>query len=373
MVRILEIVASMDRGGVETTLMNIFRMIDKNKIVFDFLLATDRECAYNEEIRNLGGRIYSVPNRKKGLKKNRDALDAFFAEHKEYQIVHMHAASLSYIEPLKAAKRYGIPVRIIHSRNTKQNGSRMHILLHYFHQIQIGGIANYYFACSDLAGQWMYGSRIPKSKRRIINNGINSDKFVYDLSIRNKLRSELEIEEDEYAIVNVGRLSEQKNHIFILDIFRHMINQGGNYKLFLVGDGKNKEKIKKKIKEYGLEDRVTFVGVRSDINKILQAMDLFLMPSLYEGLPGSAVEAQGSSLPCLLSDTITKEVAITDLVKFMSLKEEPKVWAKEAISMLNTCIRRNTQEEIIKAGFDMKSISNDLQSFYLSLVHEEIG
>lgn len=370
MIRVLEVLASMNRGGVETTLMNIFRSIDREKVVLDFLLTTDQECDYNAEIRQLGGRIYSVPNRKEGFYKNRKALDAFFENHPEYKIVHMHGASLTYIEPLKAAKRAGVPVRIIHSRNTQQSGSKLHVLLHYWHQRQISNVATHYFACSELARDWMYGKYIPAQKCRIINNGIISRKFVFNGNLRELVRKKLGIENDEFAVVNVGRLADQKNHCFLLDVFKEIVKLNPDSKLFLIGEGSNRGKIEEKIKEYSLDDKVNLLGVRSDINSLLQGMDLFLMPSLYEGLPGSVVEAQGSSLPCLLSDTITREVAITNLVKYMSLQTDTARWAEVAIEMWKNSNRCNNCEEIIKAGFDMENISAGLQQFYLEVRKE---
>lgn len=367
MIRVLEVLASMNRGGVETTLMNIFRSMDREKVMLDFLLTTDKECDYNEEIRKLGGHIYSVPNRKNGLIKNRKALDKFFDEHPEYKIVHMHGASLTYIEPLKAAKRAGVPVRIIHSRNTRQSGSKLHVLLHYFHQFQIANVATHFFACSDLAKDWMYGNKIVSGKCKIINNGIISKEFIFSEEKRSCVRKKLNITSNEFAVVNVGRLADQKNHEFLLAVFNEIVKIVPTAKLFLIGTGPNKVKIEKIIRQYQLDKKVVLLGVRSDINNLLQGMDLFLMPSLYEGLPGSVIEAQGSSLPCLLSDTITKEVAITNLVKYMSLKESSTEWAKSAVEMWYGSSRRDMHEEIVNAGFDMENIAKKMQDFYLKV------
>ncbi len=370
MIRVLEVLAGMNRGGVETTLMNIFRSIDREQVVLDFLLTTDKECDYSAEIRELGGKIYFVPNRKEGFTKNRKALDEFFKSHPEYKIVHMHGASLTYIEPLKAAKRAGVPVRIIHSRNTQQSGSKLHVLLHYWHQRQIKDVATHYFACSGLARDWMYGKRIPKDECRIINNGIISRKFVFDEAVRKQVRGELGLGNNEFAVVNVGRLADQKNHGFLLDVFKEIVKINPDSKLFLIGEGPNRGKIEEKIREYKLNDKVQLLGVRGDINVLLQGMDLFLMPSLYEGLPGSVVEAQGSSLPCLLSDTITKEVAITNLVQYMSLQDDAAKWAETAEEMWKNSGRRNTREEIVDAGFDMENIAAEMQQFYLEVGKE---
>lgn len=364
MIRVLEVVASMNRGGVETTLMNILRTIDREKVIMDFLVTTDEECDYYDEIRELGGLIYSVPNRRKGVFKNKKALDDFFRVHNEYKIVHMHGASLSYIEPLIAAKKNGVPVRIIHSRNTRQNGSRVHVLLHFYHRLFIKNIATHFFACSKLAADWMYGNKIQLDRWTMINNGIITDKFVFNQNKRDEIRKELNINNDEYAIVNVGRLADQKNHLFLLKVFVGVLKRDSSAKLFLVGDGPNRVLIENFIRENGIEDSVSLLGVRSNIYDLLQGMDLFFMPSLYEGLPGSVIEAQGSSLPCILSDSITKEVAVTNLVEYLSLNDGIDMWVESILKKKNYK-RRNTKDEIVNAGFDMNTIAMKLEEFYI--------
>lgn len=368
MIRVLQILNSMDRGGIETTLMNIFRNIDKEKVVFDFLLQTDRECDYNQEILKLGGRIYSVTPRRKSIAKNKKELNEFFKKHRdEYKIVHMHVGSLTYIEPLKEAKKYNIPVRIIHSRNSRCGGIWIHNIFHYINKLSIQNIATYYFSCSDLAGKWLYKKEILNSdKYKKINNGIQTKKFKYSLNKREEMRKKLKCD-DKLAIINVGRLHKQKNHEFLIKIFKKISEENKNAVLFLVGEGALKEKIKQQARELELEDKVIFLGKRSDVNDVLQAMDIFVMPSLYEGLPGSVVEAQGAGLPCLISDRITKEVAITDLVHYKSLECKEEEWAKDVIKLAYQNERKDTTEQIKESGFDMKDISDSLQDFYIKV------
>lgn len=367
MERVLQVVAGMGRGGVETTLMNIFRTLDRSKIVFDFLLQTDKKCDYHDEILSLGGRIYSVTPRNKSVLKNRKELNEFFGEHNDYKIVHMHVSSLSYVEPLKAAHRHGVPVRIIHSRNTKQGGkSRIHKYLHYWNQRNVKSFATDFFACSDLAAFWLYGKKqFEAGEFKIINNGIQVDKFVYNPQKREEMRSNLEIS-NKFAIVNVGRFYNQKNHMFLLDIFKNIHDKRSDSVLVLIGDGPLRQSVENKIEQLGLKESVILTGVRSDIPELLQAMDIFIMPSFYEGLPGTIVEAQGAGLPCLLSDTITKQVQITTLVDYISLDSDPEIWANRAMQMVDSNERRNTQQELKDAGFDMTTISKKLENFYIS-------
>lgn len=366
MIRVLEIVGLMDRGGIETMLMNIFRTIDRSKVILDFLLATDKECDYNEEIRKLGGKIYSVPSPHKGIIKNKLALENFFTKHKEYTIVHLHRGNLFWIETLMAAKRVGIPVRIIHGHSTKHNEGRLFSYLHIFHQLFVKNYATHYFACSSLAAKWMYGNKVSHDECQIINNGIICDKFIFDREKRKIVREEFGLEDDEMAIVNVARLEQPKNHDFILNIFFELHKMYPKTKLFLVGDGKRKTEIEERIHALNLKESVILTGLRRDVDFLLQGMDFFLMPSHYEGLPGAAIEAQGSGLPCLLSDTITKETAITNLVEYMSLDDTVSKWASKIFDMSKDFQRRDMQEEIKMSGFDMSKIALDLQEFYLS-------
>ncbi|MEG2050944.1 MAG: glycosyltransferase family 1 protein [Oscillospiraceae bacterium] len=367
MVRVLHIVNSLNRGGLETTLVNILRNIDRNKVMFDFLMHTSEECHYNEEVRSLGSKIYSIEGRRAGPIKYKNNLDKFFKEHPEYDIIHYHVSSLTNVSPLIAAKNNGVPVRIVHSRNTQEGGSGLHKYLHLLHRRNIKNYATHYFACSDLAAKWLFGEKqYNAGECVIINNGIETERFVFNLENRNMLRQELKIN-DQLVLGNVGRFHHQKNHKFLVDIFYEVQKIQPNSVLLLIGDGELKGEIEQHIKEKGLSDKVIFTGVRSDIPNLLQAMDIFVMPSFHEGLPGTIVEAQGAGLPCLLSDTITKQVGITDLVQFMSLNDSANDWCKKIIDMTTNFTRRNTSEELKQAGYDMKSISKKLEEFYCKL------
>ncbi|WP_459783700.1 glycosyltransferase family 1 protein [Alkalibacterium sp. s-m-22] len=356
----------MNRGGIETLLMNIYRKIDRTKVQFDFLLNSQEEDNYNDEIRSLGGRIYNVPARSQGVLKNRRALLRFYDEHKEYQIVHQHLSSLSYVEPLILAKKSGIQNRIIHSHNTKQSGSKIHYFMHKINQNRIKDIATHYFACSELAAKWLYPSNLFKNQDYIvINNAIDTNSFVFNNGFRESKRAELKINSDEVLLGHVGRFNLQKNHDFLIDIFKSYIESYKSGKLLLVGDGPLRSQIEEKVKELGLEKNVIFAGIRSDIPELLHAMDIFVMPSLHEGLPVTLVEAQSTGLPCVLSNTITEEVEVIDEIKWLSLNDNVNSWANE-VHKLSSVVRRNTMDDMRKAGFDIISVAENLQEFYSS-------
>ncbi|MFQ6882222.1 glycosyltransferase family 1 protein [Clostridium sp.] len=366
MIRILNVVYGMNRGGIETFIMNIYRKIDRNKIQFDFLLHTEEECDYNAEIKELGGKIFYVPQRNKGVLNNKRALNDFFKTHKEYNIVHQHVSSLTYIEPIIAAKRNGVPVRIIHGHNTKQTGSSVHKYLHYINKKRISQYATDYFACSKLAAEWMYGGvKNLNNKYKIINNSIDSKKFIFSQQIRDEMRKELGLE-NRFVVGHIGRFHKQKNHTFLIDIFSEIKKLDESAILLLVGDGKEKEKIIKYIEDKGLKQYVIFLGVRSDINKILQAMDSFVFPSLYEGLGIALIEAQAAGLKTYTSkDVVPNEVKITNLLNFISLEVDEKDWAKLILDN-KEYKRNNMQEFIIKNNYDINESAKNIQSYYLN-------
>ena len=367
MIRILQVINSINIGGIQTTLINILEKIDKEKVMFDFLVETDPNGDYAEKIKKAGGKIYYVTSRKKSLYRNYKELNEFFKTHNEYNIVHMHVSSLTYILPLKIAKKYKIPIRIIHSRNTRQGGMKIHKFIHNYNKLFIKNIATHYFACSDLAAKWLFPIKLITSANfKIINNGIDVNKFVFDDEIRKKMRKKLNCG-NNICFVCVGRLHLQKNHMFLLDLFKEIVKKEPNSKLYLVGEGSLRTEIENKIKKLGLKDKVVLLGNQKNINEILQAMDLFLMTSFYEGLPGSVIEAQGSGLPCVISDSITKLVKVTDLVVFVSLNESLKVWVDKIFVKLKNTKRQDTREQLIKKGFDITTIAYKLQKFYLKM------
>lgn len=370
MLRVLHILPSMNRGGIETLLMNLYRKIDRSQIQFDFLLTNDSYNDFESEIIYLGGKIYRVSPRNKGIKKNKSDLDSFFKIHQEYKIIHQHLSSLSYIEPIKIARKHQIPHRIVHSHNTKQSGSKIHYISHKFNQYKIDRLATEYFACSNLAARWLFPKSIYLNRSySVINNGIDTNGFVFNSEIRSNKRKELNIDPNEVLLGHVGRFNLQKNHDFLIDIFKSYKDKYGKGKLLLVGEGPLRPSIEEKINQLGLNHDIIFTGLRKDISELMQAMDVFLMPSLHEGLPVTLIEAQATGVSIVLADTITKEVAINDNLAWLSLKDSYEKWAL-TIEKSTMYDRKSTTKKVIDAGFDIKNIAEELQCFYLNLIKD---
>ena len=321
-IRILQVLAGMNRGGAETFIMNVYRKIDKTKVQFDFLLFREEECDFNEEILELGGKIYWIPRYSgKNHFKYIKAWKTFFKDHPEYKIIHGHVRSTASIY-LKIANKNGLTT-IAHSHSTSSRGSQLERLVKKSFQLPIRYIADHLFSCSDEAGEWLYGRKsMKKDKYHLLKNAIDTKAFKYSRSIREEKRRELGIQNNK-VIGHVGSFTPPKNHTFIIDVFKEIYGKDNDAVLLLVGDGKLRSSIEKKIKNMNLTESVVMTGVRSDVPELLQAMDIMVFPSLFEGLPVTLIEAQASGLPCIVADTITPEVGISDSLKFLSLERGP--------------------------------------------------
>ncbi len=362
-IRVIQVFAQMNRGGAETTIMNLYRNIDRSKVQFDFIVHTDKKCAFDDEIRSLGGRIFNVPayNGKNHFSYKKCWVN-FFKEHSEIKIIHSHVRSTAAIY-LSLGNKEG-KITIAHSHNTS-SGKGLTAVAKNILQYKIRYIADYKFACSKIAGEWLYGKNVYKKDNfYILNNSIETSIYIYDSKIRKKKREELKVE-GKNVIGHIGRFHKQKNHEFLIDIFKEIHELNDNALLILVGDGNLRASIEDKVIKLGLEDYVIFTGIRSDIPELLQVFDVFLFPSLYEGLPVTVIEAQAAGLKCFLSDTITNEVVKTDLVEFISLKSSCKYWSNKVSKYLNGYERINTTNKIIEEGFDVRENANWLETFYL--------
>ena len=364
MIRVLHILDSMEMGGIQSFILNIYRSIDNSKMQFDFLLHREMNNENEKEIKRMGGNIYFVPTRRKGIKKNKEALKDFFKQHTGYDAIHFHISSLSYVEPLMAAKKAGIPVRIVHSHSSQApKNNKFHIVLHEINKRRLHRFATHYFSCSDRAAQWFYGNTKMLDKSIFIPNGIQINEYAFDPDVRKAYRKEFQVE-DRRVIGHVGRFQYPKNHEFLIELFRAYARTDDKAVLMLVGDGENRMNIEKVVGEYGLSDKVFFLGSRNDVNKILQMFDLFILPSRYEGFPVTMVEAQASSLPCIVSDTVTHSVDISGKVRFCKLSDSMEVWINNIREML-TCERDLAGvDKVRNAGYDMKDIINNLFCLY---------
>jgi glycosyltransferase involved in cell wall biosynthesis len=364
--RVLHVFGGLGPGGAETRTMDIYRKIDKTKVQFDFLVHSQTEGFYENEVSKMGGNVYRVP--KFGpftIRKYKKALENFFEQHSNYKIVHGHMLSTAYIY-LSIAKRSNVPIRIAHSRC----GSRTKItfenivkeIMKRFSKFP----ATHLFAVSKVAAISAFGKRsVNSNKVWVLPNAIDVTKYKYDDRTRSHMRSKMRIESN-FVIGHIGRFEHQKNHQFIIDIFKKVYDIDKNAKLILIGDGKLREEIKKKVVEQGLIDNVIFTGLRSDVPDLLQAIDAIILPSFFEGLPGVILEAQSMGLPCFISDKVTNEVKITNLVHFCPLNMSAENWAKKILEYDQYDNRTDTTNLMINANFDIKKITVWYEKFYLS-------
>ena len=359
--RVAQIMGKMLGGGVESVVMNYYRHIDKSKVQFDFIIDSDSTNVPREEIANLGGRIIEVSpyqhifsyikDVKKILKKN------------DYKIVHAHMNALS-VFPLYAAKCVGVPIRIAHSHSTTNKKEWKKNLLKSILRPFSKVFSNYYFACSKHAGNWLFGNKtFNEGKVTIINNAIDTNKFKYDEEIRNKVRKDLNIE-DRYVLGHVGRFVAQKNHTFLLDVFHELYKENKKIVLLLIGQGPLEDEMKEKVKQLGISDSVIFLEQRDDVNELMQAMDCFVFPSLYEGLGIVAIEAQCSGLRCICSNEVPNEIKITKLMQFIEL-ENIANWKNEILKEKEK--RKDFSKLIENSGYEIQNEVNKLSKIYLEL------
>ena len=362
MVRVLHIVTKMDRGGLETMLMNYYRHMDREKIQFDFLEHRRERAAYDDEIESLGGRIFRLPRLNPLSSHYFYALNAFFAAHPEYRIVHSHLDCMSTY-PLRAAKKAKVPVRIAHAHSTNQDRN-WKLAFKLISKKLISLYATDLFACSADAGEWMFGTK----DVHILPNAIDIDRYAFNLRIRNQTRKALGLD-DAFLIGHVGRFSAVKNHSFLIDVFAQIKRQEPNSKLLLVGAGSEMQAVQQKVKTLGLEADVIFTGVRNDVANLMQAMDVFVFPSLYEGLGIVLIEAQAAGLPCVVSDVIPREAYLTDLVTAEKLSSSVETWAEKILEKREV-LRTDRRAEIAAHGFDITTEAVKLQEFYINVYEQ---
>lgn len=359
-IRVLQVVTLMNRGGLESMLMNYYRNIDRNKIQFDFLEHRDGNHDYTEEILSLGGKIYHVPNVNPFNTNNYlNELNDFFKKHSsEYTIVHSHLDSMSAY-PLKYAQKYGIPVRIAHSHNTNQE-KNLKYLVKMYSKTKIKKFTTNQFACGKEAGQWLFSS----NDFQIMNNAIDTEKYIYNSISSLQMKKSLNIS-GKFVLAHIGRFNKQKNHDFLIDIFKEVYKNDNNSILLLVGVGELEGKVKDKVKRLGLTKVVKFLGLRNDIPDLLQAVDVFVFPSLFEGLPVTLVEAQASGLPCIVSENITDEVKLTENIKYLNLRDDVSIWAKYILKYKYEFIRKNMYKTIAMKDFDIVKNASKIEDFYI--------
>ncbi len=350
-------------GGIESVIMNYYRHFDKNAIKLDFL-CNSGHVAYEDEIISMGGKIYKITARSKNYKKYKHEINIFFKNHaKEYNAIWVNVCSLANIDYLKYAKKYNIPKRIIHCHNSQNMDSFLRGLLHRFNKLFLKKYATDFWTCSDEASLWFYNYKIINgNKYLLINNAIDCDKYAFDKNKRDKIRKELKIG-DKVVFGNIGRLHFQKNQEFALKVFNEYLKINKNSVFLLVGDGEDKEKLEKLCLQYNISDKVKFLGIRNDIANLLQAMDIFLFPSLFEGFALSLIEAQASRIMIFTSTNVKEEIKMSDSIYFMNLGNE-KEWAKEISNKYKNFNREKNKIYIKENGFDIKENVKKIEKLF---------
>lgn len=366
MIRVLHVLGGVGLGGAESRIMDLYRQMDRSQIQFDFLVhgSTARKAEYyEEEIKRLGGRIYVLPKfRVYNYLSYRKAVRDFFRQHHEFRVVQGHMTSTAGIY-LPVAKKSGVPVTVAHSRNAGVVKGPKGVATKFFRR-HLAKKADHCFACSALAGEDAFGKEAMKAGRvKIIHNAIDAGRFTYDARKRAAVRARLDLGE-KLVLGHVGRFDYQKNHPYLIDIFARLCESREDAVLLLLGEGADQDKIREKCRMLGLEEKVRFLGNQKKTEDYYQAMDIFVLPSFFEGLPGVLVEAQAAGLRCIVSDTVTKEAKATDLVTYLSIEEPPARWAEEIVKQTGYA-RRDTARELRQAGFDVRTQAEGYRRFYL--------
>lgn len=357
-IRVLQVVTHMNRGGLETMIMNYYRHIDREKIQFDFLVHREQRADYDDEIESLGGRIHRLPRLVPWNRTYLAALDRFFADNPQYRVIHVHQDCMSSVI-LKAAAKHHVPVRIAHSHSSSQD-KNLKYPIKLFYKRQISRYATDLVACGKDAGDWMFG----KAPYWILKNAIHVEQYCFDPVRAARVRDALKIDKNAFVVGHVGRFCTVKNQTFLIDIFTEIKKKVDNAVLLLVGGGELQESAEKKADSLGISDSVIFTGIRSDVPDLMQGMDVFVFPSLYEGLPLTLVEAQSSGLPCVISDRIPSDCDLTDLIRRKSLSDSKESWA-ETVLQINGVCRSSQYASIVNAGFDIIDNVRKLEQFYM--------
>ena len=360
----------MNLGGTESYMMNYYRNIDRNKIQIDFVVHGFEKGVYDDEIINLGGNIYNIPVKNKDYFGNIKALKEIFASNK-YKIVHSHMDAMGII-PLKLAKKYNIPIRISHSHNTQHlTNNKIKFMLNEYARKNLYKYSTHMLACSEKAGRWMFGDKLfDNGMVKIIYNAIDIDKFKFDKLKRDKIRKELSIGND-FIIGHVGRFDHQKNHLFLLRLFKKVLDKIENAKLILVGDGALKNIIEKEIIDLGIEKQVILLGARYDVNILYNIFDMFILPSFFEGLGIVGIEAQINGLDCLFSTNVPDEIDISNNSYFEDLDSDFLKWRDTIINIYkNYNIETRGNLDYTNKSYENYNINisaKKLEEYYITL------
>ena len=368
-IRVLQINSgSGNFGGVSSFLYNTYTHIDRSKVQFDFL-SPDKTTygIHSKEIRQMGGEIFEFKIKGNIITRKIKLYSKLkrFVKENDYKIVHINSGNIFFNFFTSAAiKKAGVPVRIVHSHNAGDTSGMLKRMMFGIMRPLIEKNATDLFSCSMLAADYMFTKKtVDSGKVKVIPNGIDTEKFAYNEAVRTQMRRDLGLE-DKFVVGNIARFMPQKNHRFLIEIFEQITKQQDNAILLLVGQGELEDEIKALVHSKKLDDKVVFLGQRSDVEKIYQAMDVFVLPSIHEGFPVTGVEVQCSGLPFVLSDSITKEIRLTENTYFVSLKRNPQQWA-EVILNTSSLTRKDMSKEIADKGYSEKNTAEILKNRYI--------
>ena len=356
MKRLLCIISGMNAGGAETFLMKIYRKIDRTQYQFDFCINVIEKCYYEDEIELLGGKIYRIPSKSENPKEFKKQLSALISNKKYKYVLRITSNAMGFWD-MKIAKKAGAKRCCVRSSNSSDGISLGMKMAHCLGRFFLSKYVDVAIAPSDLAAKYTFGKNAYESGAvEILNNALDLDVYSYNKEGRKRIREEFQILENEFVVGHVGRFETQKNHMFLIEVFKEILKTNPNAKLLLVGIGSKENEIKKQIAEYGIGNNVIFAGLRTDIVDLLSAMDVFVFPSFYEGMPNVIIEAQAVGVPCIISDTITRDANITGLVTYVSLAKNPTDWA-ETVKNITVKDKICTKSFFIEKKYDIDTVA----------------
>jgi glycosyltransferase involved in cell wall biosynthesis len=371
MIRILYVLSSfIKRSGITSVALNYYNNIDSDIVHIDFMVLPSSERSMIEYVQSKGSKVFIMPRLTgMGVWRYCKFMKDFFRDNR-YDIVHSHFNQVdSIIFPI--AKNHGVKHCISHSHNTRYSNSRIKSVRNWLMCLPIKKYADTWAACSTLAGEFLYGREFRKSpKALLINNAIETNRYRFNPIIREEKKRQLGIAEDQIVLGNVGSLNPQKNQVFLLHVFADLVKQDieNKYLLIIISDGLLKNMLVEQAEKLAISDKVLFLGRRDDVNQLFQVMDVFLLPSLYEGLPVVGVEAQASGLPCLFSDTITREVEICNSF-FLDINNGTQVWVDSIMKVIDFD-RKDESKAFREKGFDIKKEASRLTYFYNEIIQK---
>lgn len=357
----------LSRGGTESYIMNYYRHFDRSRMQIDFIVHGFEKGVYDDEIESMGGKLYHVAVKSKAPLQNSHQIRKILREH-PYRLVHSHMDAMSYV-PLKIAKSCGVPIRIAHSHNTQHlTNNPAKILMNEYARRRLPTVATNLFACTEKAGVWLFGEQ-NRNRLEIIPNAIETKAYVFDAQARERIRSQLRFSPQDIVLGHVGRFDYQKNHEFLVEIFAEVWHKDSRYKLVMVGDGRLKETIRKKVEDLGVREAVRFVPACAEVNQYYSAFDYFCLPSHFEGLGIVLIEAQTNGLSCLASEAVPHTADVTDNVEFLPLQRE--AWVKNILQKQLSIRLPQAEERVISAGYAISVQTQRLQQRYEDLLRQQ--